>query len=80
MTEQKAQASAKGAPAAAPAAPAATGTPEVVKNCAGCNKPMKKAKRYYRNGKYYCTKKCAKTTIRAAVSAAATAAETPKKE
>ncbi len=27
-------------------------------NCAGCNKPLKKIKRYYRNGKYYCGKKC----------------------
>ena len=80
MAEQKTQAPAKGAPAAPAAAPAAAGTPEVVKNCAGCNKPMKKAKRFYRNGKYYCTKKCAKTTIRAAVAAATTAAVAPKKE
>lgn len=27
-------------------------------NCLGCNKPIKKIKRYYRDGKYYCTKKC----------------------
>jgi len=27
-------------------------------NCLGCNKPIKKIRRYYRNGKYYCTKKC----------------------
>lgn len=27
-------------------------------NCLGCNKPMKRIKRYYRDGKYYCTKKC----------------------
>ncbi len=27
-------------------------------NCLGCNKPLKKLRRYYRNGKYYCTKKC----------------------
>lgn len=27
-------------------------------NCLGCGKPMKRIKRYYRNGKYYCTKKC----------------------
>ena len=44
-------------PAKAPAA----GPIETVKNCAACNKPMKKAKRYYRNGKYYCNKKCAKS-------------------
>lgn len=27
-------------------------------NCLACNKPIKKLKRYYRNGKYYCGKKC----------------------
>jgi len=27
-------------------------------NCLSCNKPLKKLKRYYRDGKYYCTKKC----------------------
>jgi hypothetical protein len=27
-------------------------------NCLGCNKPIKKIRRYYRDGKYYCTKKC----------------------
>ncbi|MCM8762927.1 MAG: hypothetical protein NC936_00945 [Candidatus Omnitrophica bacterium] len=27
-------------------------------NCLGCGKPLKKIKLYYRNGKYYCTKKC----------------------
>ncbi len=32
------------------------------KNCAGCNKPVQKLKRYYRNGKYYCNKACFKKT------------------
>lgn len=27
-------------------------------NCLACNKPIKKLKRYYRNGKFYCTKRC----------------------
>jgi len=27
-------------------------------NCLGCNKPLKKLRSYYRNGKFYCTKKC----------------------
>jgi len=27
-------------------------------NCLGCNKPLKKLRRYYRNGKLYCSKKC----------------------
>lgn len=27
-------------------------------NCLACNKPIKKIRRYYRDGKYYCTKRC----------------------
>lgn len=27
-------------------------------NCPACNKPIRKVKRYYRNGKFYCNKKC----------------------
>jgi recombinational DNA repair protein (RecF pathway) len=27
-------------------------------NCMGCNKPIQKLKRYYRDGKFYCSKKC----------------------
>jgi hypothetical protein len=27
-------------------------------NCLSCGKPIKKLKRYYRNGKFYCNKKC----------------------
>ena len=27
-------------------------------NCLGCNKSIKKLKRYYRDGKFYCNKKC----------------------
>jgi hypothetical protein len=27
-------------------------------NCLACNKPIKKLKRYYKDGKYYCNKKC----------------------
>ena len=38
-----------------------------VKNCTACNKPLKRAKRFYRNGKYYCNKKCAKSATAAAV-------------
>lgn len=32
-------------------------------NCAGCNKPIKKIKRYYRDGKYFCAKPCRKAFI-----------------
>lgn len=27
-------------------------------NCAQCNKPLKRGMWYYRNGKFYCNKKC----------------------
>jgi hypothetical protein len=39
-------------------AAAAVKTEEKQTNCLGCNKPLKKLRRYYRNGKFYCTKKC----------------------
>ena len=31
---------------------------EIQTNCPACNKPIKKLKRYYRNGKFYCNKRC----------------------
>ena len=33
-------------------------------NCAVCNKSIRKKRYYYRNGKYFCTKRCFKTTIK----------------
>lgn len=33
-------------------------------NCAVCNKSIKKKRYYYRDGKYYCTKRCWKTTVK----------------
>jgi hypothetical protein len=27
-------------------------------NCLSCNKPIKKLKKYYRDGKFYCSKRC----------------------
>lgn len=33
-------------------------------NCAVCNKSIRKKRYYYRNGKYYCTKRCWKTIIK----------------
>ena len=32
-------------------------------NCLACNKPIKKIRRYYRDGKYYCTKRCWKSFL-----------------
>jgi formylmethanofuran dehydrogenase subunit E len=33
-------------------------------NCSVCNKSIKKTRYYYRNGKYFCTKRCFKTTVK----------------
>lgn len=35
-------------------------------NCPSCNKPIKKLRRYYRNSKFYCTKKCWKEFLKKA--------------
>lgn len=32
-------------------------------NCPACNKLIKKLKRYYRDGKFYCSKKCWRVSI-----------------
>ena len=32
-------------------------------NCLACNKPIKKLKRYYRDGKFYCSKQCWRTYL-----------------
>ena len=37
---------------------------ETTLNCTGCNKHLKKVKRYYRNGKYFCSKTCWKSYIK----------------
>ncbi len=33
---------------------------EASKNCASCKKPIKRVRRYYRDGAYYCNKNCYK--------------------
>jgi len=49
---------------------------EEVKNCPACKKPLKKARRFYRNGAYYCNNNCfKKVQAEAKAKAAATAAE-----
>lgn len=53
------------APAAAAAAkPAGEAKPEAVKqtNCPNCNKPIKRLTRYYRDGIFYCARKCWRIT------------------
>lgn len=59
-------------PAASPEAPAekkADAPKEAAKkekptNCGACNKALRKRRWYYRNGKYYCTKRCWQTTVK----------------
>jgi hypothetical protein len=41
-----------------PTEPAKPPAQEKQTNCPSCNKPIKKLKRYYRDGKFYCTKRC----------------------
>ena len=48
---------------------------EEVKNCPACKKPLKKARRFYRNGAYYCNNNCFKK-----VQATAAAAKAEKSE
>ena len=47
---------------------------EEVKNCPACKKPLKKARRFYRNGAYYCNNNCFKKVQATAKTAAAEAA------
>ena len=58
---------------------------EEVKNCPACKKPLKKARRFYRNGAYYCNNNCfkkvqatAKAAAKEAADAAAQKPEEPK--
>ncbi|MDD5128985.1 MAG: hypothetical protein PHO40_04975 [Candidatus Omnitrophica bacterium] len=44
-------------------------------NCPACNKLIKKLKKYYRDGKFYCSKKCWRAFI---VKSKASAAEEKK--
>ena len=46
---------------------------EEVKNCPACKKPLKKARRFYRNGAYYCNNNCFKKVQATAKEAAAEA-------
>ena len=50
---------------------------EELKKCGACKKTVKKAKKYYRNGKYYCGPNCwrkAKVKLKAEAAEAAEAA------
>ena len=72
---------------AAPAAAEPAKAPEAKKkeeaaiekpaNCASCNKSIKNKRWYYRNGKYYCSKRCWQTASKK--DKAPAAQETPQK-
>ena len=47
---------------------------EALKNCGACKKFVLKAKRYYRNGKYYCNPNCWRKAKADAAAAKAEAA------
>jgi hypothetical protein len=55
---------------------------EEVKNCPSCKKPLKRSRRFYRNGGYYCNANCFKKAdaiVKAAkAEAAAAAAASPE--
>ena len=65
VSEPKAEVKAATEPAKAPEAKkkedAATEKPA---NCASCNKSIKNKRWYYRNGKYYCSKRCWQTALK----------------
>jgi hypothetical protein len=48
-------------------------TVEIEMNCPTCKKVMKRVKRYYRNGSFYCNKNCYKKKIAELAEAAAEA-------
>jgi hypothetical protein len=48
---------------------------EVVKNCPACKKPLRKSRRYYRNGAYYCNNTCFRKVQADAAAKVAAASE-----
>ena len=44
---------------------------EEMRNCGNCKKPVSKAKKYYRNNKYYCNQNCWRAAKEKAKAAAA---------
>ena len=70
--EPKADVKAEAAPAPKPAE-VKKAEPKVEKpaNCASCNKSIKNKRWYYRNGKYYCSKRCWQTASKKAKAPAA---------
>lgn len=50
--------------AKAPAEKKAAPKKEKPANCSGCNKSIKKKRWYYRDGKFFCTKRCWRTALK----------------
>ena len=48
---------------------------EAAKNCAECKKSISRAKRYYRNGAFYCNKNCYQKKVAALAAKAAEGGE-----
>ena len=48
---------------------------EAAKNCAECKKSISRAKRYYRNGAFYCNKNCYQKKMAALAAKAAEGGE-----
>ncbi len=48
---------------------------EEIKNCPSCKKPLKRSRRFYRNGSYYCNNNCFKKANAAAKAAKASSEE-----
>jgi len=53
---------------------------EEVKNCPACQKSLKKARRFYRNGAYYCNNNCFKKVQATAKAGAAEKAKAAAEE
>jgi hypothetical protein len=73
--EKKEESKIESAPAETAAPQAAASAPEKPKqeekpkkekpaNCADCNKSLRNKRWYYRNGKFFCTKRCWRTTAK----------------
>ena len=63
MVEEVTKEAAPAIPEKAPVKEEAKPAVEKQTNCLGCNKPLKKIKSYYRNGKFYCSKRCWITAV-----------------
>lgn len=61
MTAETTSETGQAAPQAKTAKPPAQ---EKQTNCLACNKPIIKLKHYYRDGKFYCSKKCWRKAIK----------------